>query len=525
VTQLDCDILIVGTGAAGGTLAGTLAELTGKRIVLLERGAHYTRSFFNQREWDMRVLYAEAGQRTTSDGALPVRGGECVGGGTTINVALCFDPIREVWERWRNEHGLTGFSFDAGAHDYGVARLNMASALSQVRERCHVVTPEPAQINCNNALFARGCAATGVRARPFQLNMRGCVGCGFCSAGCAYDAKRGTLVTYVADALAKHTQLVHHADVERIEFAERAGRRVAVGAIARVRDTQPGSEPNSVPAGPLRVNARLVIVACGAIETPCLLARSGHPDPDDVIGTGLILHPSLPVIGLMEQEVAGHRGIEGSMYSDHFLAEHGFYLECLFGHPLYGSALLPGFGIEHFELMLAYRRLAGFGVMLIDTVTPANRVRWSAALSRATIDYRLCDDDARRLRFGAARALEVMLAAGAREALLPSEESLGSFPRARFQSAAEVVHCEALRFVPHQTVLTSAHCQGTVKMGGAGSRSVVDSRGESRAVGNLIVCDGSVFPSSCGANPMLSIMTLARYQATRIAAEHRRYGL
>jgi choline dehydrogenase-like flavoprotein len=62
-------------------------------------------------------------------------------------------------------------------------------------------------------------------------------------------------------------------------------------------------------------------------------------------------------------------------------------------------------------------------------------------------------------------------------------------------------------------------------MGEDPKRSVVNSRGETHGVRNLVVCDASVFPTSCGANPMLSVMTLARYQGTRIANELSRYGL
>jgi len=64
-----------------------------------------------------------------------------------------------------------------------------------------------------------------------------------------------------------------------------------------------------------------------------------------------------------------------------------------------------------------------------------------------------------------------------------------------------------------------------VKMGEDPRRSVVNSRGESHQVKNLIVCDSSVFPTSCGVNPMISIMTLARYQGKRIAFELARYGM
>ena len=341
---LDADIVIVGSGAAGSTLAATLAELTQSRIVLFERGGHFGREFFNQREWDMsRALYAGNGTRSTEDGAIPVRGGECVGGGTTVNVALCFDPVERIWNRWRDVHGLEGFSFDSAASDYGTPGLNMPTCLLEVRRRLNVQVPEDREINTNNALFARGCTKLGIGVRKFELNMKNCVGCGFCTAGCAYDAKRGALVTFIPDAIAQGVRLIHHARVERIEYRSGA----ASSVVATVQATSPGSRPNSIEPGELRVRAKVVIVAAGAIETPALLQRSHHPDPHQRIGRGLVLHPSLPFVGRAGFEVCGQRGVEGTMYSDHFAESHGFFFECLFGHPLYGAAVLPGFAESH----------------------------------------------------------------------------------------------------------------------------------------------------------------------------------
>jgi choline dehydrogenase-like flavoprotein len=519
---LDTDIVIIGSGAAGATLAATLAERGRWRVALLERGGHFGREFFNQREWDMsQALYAERGRRTTDDGAIPVRGGECVGGGTTVNVALSFNPVERVWNGWRDRVGLEGFSFDASANDYGVLGLNMPSCLAEVRARLHVHPAEDREVNVNNALFAKGCSALGLTTRRFELNMRGCIGCGFCSAGCAYDAKQSALVTYVPDAIARGAVLIHHADVRTIEYT---GAR-ATAVVAVVAATRPGSRPNAVEPGGLRITAKLVIVSAGAIETPALLQRSGHPDPEQRIGRGLVLHPSLPFIGRAPFEVAGHRGIEGTVYSDHFAASDGFYFECLFGHPLYGASVLPGIGNEHFELMLSYRRLFGFGAMLVDESEDANCVRWDGVRERTSIVYRLSDTDAKRLRKAAGIGIQILFAAGAEAAWLASEERLGPLPTPHFRRASEAEHTRHLRFVPQQTTLTSAHAQATTRMGRDPRRSLLNSRGESHSVPNLIVCDSSAFPSSCGANPMLSIMCLARYQGRRIAAEAARYGL
>ena len=521
MTRLACDILIIGSGAAGGVLAATLAERTSKKIVVAEKGGWYGSESFDQREWDMRVLYAEEGRRTTMDGGVPVRGGECVGGGTTVNFALCFDPIEAVWNRWRHDYGLTGFSFDAGAGDYGIAGLNMPSALAEVRSRINVHRAAEDEINDNNRVLERGCATLGLAAKRFELNMRGCVRSGFCAEGCTYGAKQGTLVTYMADALAHGVQLVHHCDVERLVFEK--GR--AVAAEGRVARTKPGSHPNSVPAGRIEIDAKLIIVASGAVATPTLLQRSGHPDPYGRIGRGLVIHPSLPIIGIMEHPLTNYRGIPGTIYSDAFVASHGFYFESLFGQPVYGSLVVPGIGEEHFDVWREMPRLAGFGAMLVDDVDDANRVVWSAADGKPRIHYQLTEGDRNRLRIAAQRGVEVMFAAGARSVLLPSSERIGPLARPRFTNAAEAQYCRDLKFEPHRTVITSAHAQASTKMGEDEQRTTTNSRGESRSVRNLIVCDSSSFPTSCGANPMLSIMTMARYQGRRIAAELARYEM
>lgn len=525
MTRLACDVLIIGSGAAGAVLAATLAEQTKKKIIVVEKGGWFGSESFDQREWDMRRLYAEDGRRTTVDGSMPVRGGECVGGGTTVNFALCFDPIAEVWDRWRREYGLTGFSFDEHANDYGIAGLNMASARREVRTRINVHRADDSEVNDNNRALERGCTALGLTSKRFELNMRGCVGSGFCAEGCTYGAKQGTLVTYMADALAAGVQLIHHCDIEHIVFAKRKGALTAIAANGRVRRTGRGSRANSVAAGRIEIDASLIILAAGAIATPALLQRSHHPDPHQRIGRGMVVHPSLPIIGVAEAPLTNYRGIPGTVYSDAFVASHGFYFESLFGQPVYGSIVVPGIGEEHFETFRELPRLMGFGVMLLDDVDDANRVEWSAADGKPRIHYQLTEGDRARLRVAARRGVEVMFAAGAQRVLLPSNERLGPLARPQFRSAAEARHCDELSFEPHRTVITSAHAQATTKMGDDGRRTTTDSRGESHAVRNLIVCDSSSFPTSCGANPMLSIMTMARYQGRRIAAELARYDL
>lgn len=524
MTSLSCDVLIIGSGAAGSTLASAIAEYSSASVILIERGGYFGMESFNQRELDMTVLLADRGGRATVDGAIPVVGGECVGGGTTVNFALCFDPIPSVWQGWRKRYGLQGFSFDPSASDYGLRGLNLATAVRDVRARCNVHMPADSEVNDNNRLFAEGCRHLGISVRKFELNMRGCIGCGFCGQGCAYDAKRGTMVTYLQDALRLGVRLVQNCAIDAIRLERSSTGLRAVGASGSVSAAPLGSRANEVPIGPIEVQADLVIVSAGAIESPALLQRSKVPDPYDRIGRGLILHPSFPIAGVFDREITNYRGITGSYYSDHFYADHGFMFECLFDHPINAAIAGPGFGTDHFELMRAYPRLSGFGAMLIDSVSNENRVVWQADSGRTQIVYHLTEADKQRLRYAAQRMVEVTFAAGASQAILTSSEPLTSRGDALFQSAAEAPLCENLKFIPNQTLLASAHAQASVKMAESQQDGLLNSRGEVHGTRRLIVCDSSAFPTSCGANPMVAIMSMARYQGRRIAGERRRYG-
>jgi choline dehydrogenase-like flavoprotein len=523
VTKIECDVLVIGSGAGGATLAATIAEMSNLSVILVEKGAYYGAESFNQRELDMMKLLAANGARSTTDGAIPVAGGECVGGGTTVNYALSFDPIPAVWQSWRQRFGLRGFSFDAAADDYGIEGLNLHTALRDVRMRCNVHEPADDRVNDNNRLFLEGCRQRGITTRKFQLNMKGCIGCGFCGQGCAYDAKQGTLVTYVPDALRRGVRLIHHCAIEEIAFEQEAGALRAVGVTGTVLPIRQGSRPNSVAPGPIDISAKLIVLSAGAIETPSLLLRSNAPDPAHRLGRGLVLHPSLPIAGVFKRKLSNYRGITGAYYSDHFYAGHGFMFECLFDQPIDAAFALPGFGRDHFDLMSNYDRLAGFGAMLVDVSSLDNRVSWSPDRG-VEITYRPTDSDKARLRFAAARMVEVMLAAGAQRAILTSHEPITPRGDAVFVKPDEARYCENLTFAPNATLLSSAHAQASVKMSEDARLGSVNSRGELHGARNLLVCDSSAFPTSCGANPMIAIMAMARYQGRRIAGEWRRYA-
>jgi choline dehydrogenase-like flavoprotein len=171
-----------------------------------------------------------------------------------------------------------------------------------------------------------------------------------------------------------------------------------------------------------------------------------------------------------------------------------------------------------FEMVKSYRNLAGFGVMLIDTPSPENRITLDQD-GEPIINYVLSEPDKLRFRRGVAEAVRIMFLAGAKQVFLPTTENIlgdGASPvvlaNAKQADAVE----RNLRFIPNRTIVTSAHMQATNKMGASASNSVVSTDFHVWGTKNLYVVDGSVFPTSIGANPMQSIYTFAKIFADRL---------
>jgi choline dehydrogenase-like flavoprotein len=132
----------------------------------------------------------------------------------------------------------------------------------------------------------------------------------------------------------------------------------------------------------------------------------------------------------------------------------------------------------------------------------------------------LSEVDKVRFRRGVAEAVRIMFLAGAKQVYLSTSEDIlsnGASPVVLTNAGQADAVERNLRFVPNQTIVTSAHMQATNKMGSTEANSVVSRNFRVRGTSNLYVVDGSVFPTSIGANPMQSIYTFAKIFADRIA--------
>jgi choline dehydrogenase-like flavoprotein len=178
-------------------------------------------------------------------------------------------------------------------------------------------------------------------------------------------------------------------------------------------------------------------------------------------------------------------------------------------------------------MIKAFRNLAGFGVMLVDTPQSSNRLLLDAN-GEPQIDYALSEPDKQRFAEGISEAVRIMFKAGAKEVYLPTTETILGGPQTAtslapqiFTSPDQSVTIEKnLHFIPNRTMITSAHMQATDKMGSSADNSVVAQDFHVWGTQNLYIVDGSVFPTSVGANPMQSIYTIAKIFADHWDGDH-----
>ncbi len=517
-TDSPIDYLIVGSGPAGSVLAHELRR-GGKHVLLIDRG-----SFIVPGSMETRLMDDFLDSRTSNDGAIVLHNGVAVGGGSQVNVDLCFAPtlpaIRAMIESWRRDGriGPTEFNTD-----------QMASAYEWVKSAIGTRQLSQSEINANNRVLWDGARRAGLHPKLYDLNT-------YPPGQSPYpvtdkrSAESQLLIEALQD-LQNPLSMIPDADVRRVLFEKRHGEQDAIGVELRIRAPieQDGviADPNGfglAPGESVIIRARVVILSAGALGSPTILLRSGVAN--DQIGLGVILHPSMPVLGNFNHTINALEGTQASVYVDDRLIDRGYAFESMTAPPAYAALMSPGPAMHDLEMVRSYRNLAGFGVMLIDTVSRRNRLFLDES-GEPVIDYQLSELDKSRFREGVAEAVRMMFLAGATEVYLPTTENiLNNRQAAQLQPIILTNIHEAdlvernLQFIPNRSIVTSAHMQATDKMGADPADSVVGQDFHVWGTQRLYVVDGSVFPTSVGANPMQSIYTFAKIFADQMVEEH-----
>lgn len=474
------DACVIGTGAGGAPVAKELAE-GGMRVAMLEEGAHFRTDDFTARPREMTtLLYRDAGQVATLGTppiVLPL--GRMVGGSSAINSATCFRTPDAVLARWRREFGLEALTPEE--LDPYFRRVERELGVAQV----------PPEIAGKNAeVVKRGADALGWSGDFIHRNARGCVGSGVCTFGCPTGAKQHVGATYVPRAW----------DAGATTFSAcRAERIVVEGGRARA------VEARTAAGGRLRVECHTVVVACGSIHTPLLLRRNRLGAESGQLGRNLAIHPATGMRALFDEEIDMARGVPQSYYIDEFAPERIMF-EGAAGPPdYYAMSMASAPRDRHRELMLRYRNMSQFGLMVSDVSRGFVRERGG----RVEIRYDLGAEDLVAFKRGIELLAELYWAAGAR-VVYPPIDGLEELR----DGDLDTLRRHDLR--ARDLLLMAFHPLGTARADARPDRGVVDEELAVRGAEGVHVADGSVVPSSLGVNPQITIMALATRLAFRL---------
>jgi choline dehydrogenase-like flavoprotein len=504
----EVDFAIVGTGAGGGTLACRLAEL-GFSVVAFDAGPYFRPlEDFASDETEQTKLYWL--DHRVIDGANPIRmGGKNSGkavGGTTVHFAMVSLRFRPEWFKSRTALGY-GADWPLDWREmwdyYGQAEraLSISGPVSYPWGPKRPRYPyRPHELNAAALVLVQGAEAQGYDWTPTPLATisapRGhsppCVYRGFCRFGCSTNAKQSALTVWIPRALAAGAEIRDLAMVGRVETN-------GVGRATGVQYLRQGAWRFQ--------RARNVVVAGYAIETPRLLlasANSRFPDglanSSGLVGKNLMTQSNQAVFGRMDREIRWNKAPPSLTITEHWNYEdrgkdfHGGYCWMAQGplpiewvtvqtgsRGLWGEALRRE--MEHYNHQV--------GVKMVGEMLPNENNRVTLAdetdqygLKVARITYSWSDNDNRLIQHALGQMEQSMELAGVTHLFRQDDDT--------------------------------NHLAGTARMGFDAATSVVNADCRSWDIPNLWVCDGSVFPTTGGVNPSLTIQAIALRTADRI---------
>jgi long-chain-alcohol oxidase len=485
------DLVIVGSGAGGGTVASRLAHLAeaGARIAVLESGPHYTRDYFTQREIEMMGLLWRGGAWPTADGAITMATGKGLGGSTMMYTGVTFRLPDDVCREW-NVPGLTC--------------EDLAPRFERLEREISVIEPGEEMVNDNNRLFKQGCEALGLPVQTIRLNLSGCQQNGFCNIGCVSGGKQSTMQVQLPAAAARGVSLVPNCHVRSVGDQRL---EVTVGA------TPPGTLAGPLEPGEYTIKAKRVVLAAGTPGSPALMLRSGYGQEFPALGKYFTLHPALTVYGIYPERIKNYRGFPKTYYTDAFSHSHDYIIETAFYYPFVSTKHLGLWGQDLKDVMRCYNQFVTQIILNHDAALESNRIEVDAK-GEPVLNYTLSNESIASLCHAQASATRIFFAGGCDRVIMPCADKpifhKGEVPDEKLES-----FISPKNFLSSKTPIASAHPQGGCRMGTDRSSSVTTALGQVHGHEWLYVADASLFPASSHVNPYLTIMALAE----RVAEE------
>jgi choline dehydrogenase-like flavoprotein len=486
--RITADVAIIGSGAAGSVLARRLLK-AGRQVTILEGGPHVDpRDFSEDERVQFSNLFSDGGMQMSTDARFQVLQAKCVGGGTVINNAVCFNLPDTSLERWNDPDGL----------DAGIDPERLAHSFQAMRAFFPVESQADTPLERGGLKMELGIQKLGIAGDGefgvVDANIHDCLGSGYCNIGCPYGKK--------LDALAFTLPRVQreYPDGFRIHsecWAERIKPSAGDGAEVQCKLSD---------GRRLRVTANAVVVAAGALASSLLLQRSGLGGSR--AGKNLSFNVGTPMTGDFEERLDSFDGLQIS-HAYKPKSEDQLIFESWFNPVGTQALLMPGWFSDHYENMRRYAHMACVGVVVGSqsngSVKPGFRGRGMK------LEYTPTEADLRLMVRGQKLAGRILLAAGAKRVMPLTFRSLSYNEPDGLEELDEVVRDNT------DIQLHTSHPMGGNAISRDPAKGVVDERFKVRGTDSVYVCDASVFPAAATVNPQLTVMALADYAAPAIA--------
>lgn len=482
----EAEVAVIGTGAGGAVVGTELAE-SGRDVLFIEEGGYHPTSSFNPylTESLPRLFRDAGGTIIMGRPPIPYAEGRCLGGSTVVNGGMTWRPTEQVLMRWAQ---LTG------QPDLGPKA--MEPLFERVEERIHAKPQHPSSIGEDSRLLERGARRLGWRYEPNRRAQDRCVGSNQCLTGCPTGAKQSTLVSYLPRALSSGARCLTEVRAKQLWIED--GR--CIGVLGRAINPRTREEDVEV-----RVRAKAVVVACGAIQTPFLLLQHRLGRPSKQLGKNFLCHPNTKVLAIYPRDIYAWQGVSQGGQIREFRDEGILMAENAIP-PGTAAAQIPFLGDEALELMKHYNAMAMTGVLVEDSHAGSVSRRFGAPMAK----YSITRYDHERFLRGVRRLAALHFEMGAKKVILP----FSNFHIAN--DVDELAKIERTQRSRSTIELFTVHMMGTCRMGSHPRDSVVSMSGELWDLPGCYVADASLFPTAVGVNPQVAIMALATRVAQRL---------
>lgn len=502
-------IVIVGAGAAGGVLFGKLAE-AGFDVVAIEAGPHWiTEKDFVSDERAMEKTKWDYPRISTGKNPLNLGSGTSgsgVGGGT-VHYTMMSLRLHPSDFRVKSQDGV--------AVDWPIDYNELEPYYNEIEENLPIAGPDnfpwvkrskpypmrAHRLSCVDDKFIIGAEKLGIKVVPCPLALttepmtgrQPCINRGFCEQGCRPKAKSSTLITYIPRGIAAGGKVIDNALVREIKIDDAAKKIKSVLYIKNSKEYE--------------IKCELLILSAFTIETPRLLLNNkssqfpnGLANSSGKVGKYLMCHLDHVVYAKFAEPLRIYRNPPITSITQDFYETgpkndylRGFSIAPYSGRPIsFALTALAGrpdlWGKKLGDFMKEYNFWLQLGI--IGEVLPyeENRVELSAEKDQFGIPipktvFSIGPNEEKMIESGYAKMEAIVRAAGAIET---------------FRTPLFV------------------HLLGTTRMGNDPSDSVVDKNLKAHDLENLYICNGSVFPTSGGVNPTLTIEALAARLANHL---------